>query len=489
MSSEVKKNPSKTTASMRPFGVENVNRFRQSHSVEWTLAPYQVASARAYTRALEKSELLSEDAFKKVFAAFDALEQKLNAGESFLEESDLDIYSGLERKLDEMVGSSSNVLRMGLSPNDHIACDIRLWLRDECLASMHLLLDLRRVLLELAGNHLEVVMPGYSHMQPATPELLSHWWLASASRFNRDFYRLKDVLKRINLCPLGAGAFAGSHQPIDRLQLAEFLGFDGIIENSLDAVSDRDSVVEITSCAAIIGIHISQLASELLVWATQEFGYVRLPRAFTYRSRNFPQKRNPEPLEVLRSRCSQISGRLSQFNQELKGIPVSYSHDLQESLPGLLEVLENLRFILELCAVVLPAMIFDTAKMEERASVDLANAGNVMDYLLERSFEPDKAAKIVEGLMKYCQQRSKHFIDLTRGEWQEFSPAFDDEIYRYITASTATETKETLGGTAHMQVEAALKRRVSEWREDQAWMEQASAKILNNPLDDKHSGH
>ena len=134
-------------------------------------------------------------------------------------------------------------------------------------------------------------------------------------------------------------------------------------------------------------------------------------------------------------------------------------------------------------------MIIDTAKMEERASVDLANAGNVMDYLLERSFEPEKAAKIVEGLLKYCQQRSKHFIDLTRGEWQEFSPAFDDEIYRYITASTATETKGTLGGTAHVQVEAALKRYVVEWREDETWMQQASDKILNNPLDDKHSGH
>ncbi len=489
MASDREDNPTETVTSKRPFGVDNVSRFRQPRSLELTLAPYQVASARAYTQMLADSDQIEGDVADLVLRSITELEEKLRAGESFLEEDDLDIYSGLERKLDEMVGSSSNILRMGLSPNDHIACDIRLWLRDECLASMHLLLDLRRVLLELAGNHIEVVMPGYSHMQPATPELLSHWWLASASRFCRDFSRLKDVLKRINLCPMGAGAFAGSHQPIDRMKLAELLRFDGVIENSLDAVSDRDSVVELTACASIISLHISQLASELLVWATQEFGYVRLPRAFTYRSRNFPQKRNPEPLEVLRSRCSQINGRLSQFNQELKGIPVSYSHDLQESLPGLLEVLSNLRFILELCAVVLPAMIFDTAKMEERASVDLANAGNVMDYLLERSFEPDKAAKIVEGLLKYCQQRSKHFIDLTRGEWQEFSPAFDDEIYRYITASTATETKGTLGGTAHVQVEAALKRYVVEWREDETWMQQASDKILNNPLDDKHSGH
>ena len=476
MSSELDNSVDEQAARGRPFSMGSVSRFRQPHSVEQSLAPYQVASARAYARVLNEKSLISDEVLTKVLSFLAELEEMLSRGESFLTPEDMDIYSGLERKLDENLGPASNILRMGLSPNDHFACDIRLWMKDETLASMQLLLDLRTVVLALAEAHRDVVMPGYSHMQPASPELLAHWWLASASRFARDFRRLADCFARIDLCPLGAGAFAGSHQPIDRVKLAEHLGFAGVLENSLDAVTDRDSVVELSTCANLVAVHISQMATELLLWATQEFGYVRLPRAFSYRTRNFPQKRNPEPLEVLRSRSAQMTGRLGQFLCELQGIPISYSHDLQESLPGLLEVMENLRFILELTSVVLPAMIFDTTRMEERAGVHLANAGNVMDYVIERNFEPDKASKIVEGLMKYCRQRSKHFIDLTRGEWQEFSPAFDDEIYRYITASTATEIMDSLGGTAHLQVDEALRRGREELGQDRDWLSERSGK-------------
>jgi argininosuccinate lyase len=316
-------------------------------------------------------------------------------------------------------------------------------------------------------------------MQPAMPILLSHWWLANEVRLRRDFSRLQDMYKRLNSLPLGACQLAGTNQPIDRRLVAEYLGFDTVMENSLDAVSDRDYLIEFASAASLIGVHLSQMSSELLLWATQEFGFVRLPRAFVFRSQSMPQKRNPELLEILRSRPSVINGRLAQFLNELKGLSVSYSQDLQECLPGLLDVVENLKFILELSCVLLPAFKFDTNRMKILASSDLTNASHAVDFLAERDIAPDKASKIIDAILAYCRDRSKALPDLTLNEWIQFSPAFNEDIYNYVTVEESVDSRTSYGGTGGEQVEQSVKRAAELVNSDRLFMNGLTAKRLN----------
>lgn len=469
-----------------PWPVEHAKQFGPPATVGQALAPHQVASTRAYATMLGACGIIETQVCQRILDAVDAIEKEILSGNSFASSSDPDLYSGLRRRLSELLGETASYLDIGKSPNDQLATDTRLWLREAYLKVTEDLLLLRQKLLLLARRDIEVLMPGYTHLQPAVPELLSHWWLASAERLERDQSRLKDLYSRLNICPLGAHAFAGATQPIDRNKLAELLHFDGVIENSLDAVSDRDFVVEFACTAALIGVHVSQLSSELLIWSTREFGYVRLPRAFTFRAQSFPQKRNPELLEILRARSAHLTGRLTQFLGELKGLTVSYSHDLEESLPGLVDVVENLHFILDLTSVVLPAMIIDTKRMNDAASIDAANSASAMDFLIESGFSPDKASEIVEKLLDYCKDRNKQFIDLTLGEWQQFSPAFNNEIYNYVTNSSRTDRRDSFGGTAQWQVEAALERCQSVFARDRNWLDEVGARILNRTVADKN---
>ncbi|MBK9142540.1 MAG: argininosuccinate lyase [Candidatus Melainabacteria bacterium] len=468
-----------------PWQIGYAKRFGPPVLVEQALAPHQVASSLAMVTTLVRQDLVSEAAGEELLQALSTIRDEILAGDCLSAIEDPDLYTGLRRRLFELAGERASLVDIALFQNDQLATDLRLWLREACLGVLGELNRLRSEILELADRHCEVVMPGYTHLQPAVPELLAHWWLASAERLERDQTRLRDVFARINLCPLGGHAFAGATQPVDRESLCALLGFDGVIENSLDAVSDRDFVVEFAAAATLVGVHVSQLASELLVWSSREFGFVRLPRSFSFRSQNFPQKRNPELLEVLRSRASQLSGRLQQFVSELKGLTVSYSHDLEESLPGILDMVENLHFILDLSSVVLPAMVFDTRRMHEAASIDAANAGSAADFLIERGLPPEKATDIVERILEYCKERKKHFVDLAPGEWQQFSPAFDNEVYSYVSAASSIDQRDTFGGTARSQVEGSIRRARATLAEDQSWHQAAAARILNMTVEER----
>jgi argininosuccinate lyase len=376
------------------------------------------------------------------------------------------------------VGDLSSTLRIAKSANDQIATDVRLWLRESVFDFFGELLSLRQEILTLAERDLEVVMPGYTHMQPAMPILLAHWWLAHEARFRRDFERLRDFYRRLNILPMGAGMLAGTSQPIDRGLVAQYLGFDGVIENSLYAVSDRDFLVEFGSFGSLAGMHISQLAADLLIWATQEFGFIKLPKAFVFRSSSMPGKRNPIALEVMRSRPSTIFGRLIEFIATLKSIPSGYCHDLQECMPGLLELVDNLRFLLELTRAVLPAIEFNAERMKDMASADLTNASAAMEFLIDGGMPADKAGKTVEQLVKYCKQRNKGLADLALSEWQQFSPAFDQEIYKHVTVEQSVGQLTSFGGTGHEQVIAALAQARQSVHEDRSLLPASASERL-----------
>jgi argininosuccinate lyase len=437
---------------------DQVRRFWQNPSVERALIKYDIASSRAHVRMLGETGIINRNVSQKVIEALAQILKELEDGVEFLSANDSDIHLGLERRLEEVVGDDAKIVKIAKSRNDQIATDIRLWLRDVSLEIYSKILDVRQVLVTLAERDLEVIMPGYTHGQPAMPILLAHWWLANDARFRRDLSRLKDLYVRMNALPLGACAIAGTNQPIDRSLVASYLAFDDVIENSLDAISDRDYLIEFSSFASIVGTHISQMSAEILLWATQEFGFVRLPRALVFRSQNMPQKRNPELLEILRSRPAILNGRLFEFLTQLKGLSISYSQDLQECLPGLIDVVENLKFILELTKELLPTLKFDLKRMRELANTDLTNAANAVDYLVERDIPLDKAASIVESLVSYCKERNKQLTDLSPNEWEQFSPVFGHEIYDYVAIDESVESRSSFGGTAQAQVTQALAR-------------------------------
>ncbi|MBX9880250.1 MAG: argininosuccinate lyase [Candidatus Obscuribacterales bacterium] len=437
---------------------EQVGRFWQNPRVEQLLLPHDLACSQAHVQMLGEQGIIDKQVAKTVIDGLQTILTEVKNGKSPLKSEDQDIHAGVERRLAELIGEASQAIKLAKSRNDQIATDIRLWLRDSTVEIFEHLLAVRQSLLELAKRDLSVSMPGYTHMQPAVPILLSHWWLANEARLRRDTERLLDFYGRLNTLPLGASALAGTTQPIDRKLVASYLGFADVIENSLDAVADRDYLIEFGSFAALVGIHLSQMSSDLLLWATQEFAFVKLPRAFGLRSLNMPQKRNPELLEILRSRPSQIFGRLNEFCAELKGLPFAFSQDLQECLPGLIDMVDTLKFLLELTGKLLPALRFDAERMKEAASQDLTNAANAVDYLVERDTAPDKAAKIIESIVQYCKERNKDLSDLALSEWQHFSAAFDNEIYEHVTIEGSVSARSSFGGTSLEQVSAALKR-------------------------------
>lgn len=448
---------------------EQVRRFWRSSQVESSLFLFDIDSSIAHVRMLGETAILESQIAQTLLAGLETIRSEVLAENFAPHVDDVDIHSALERRLTEILGEPAQALRIAKSRNDQIATDIRLWLRKAVFDILSRLCTLRQLFLDLAERDIQVVMPGYTHLQPAMPILLAHWWLAHESRFRRDHSRLVGCYKRFNQLPMGACALAGTDRPIDRFLVASYLDFDGIIENSLDAVSDRDYLIEFAGCASLVGTHISQMAGELLIWATQEFGFVRLPHAFAFKSLSMPQKRNPELLEILRSRPSAIFGCLFEFLSQLKALPMGFCQDLQESLPALVETVNHLKFILELQIVLLQGLEFDPQRMKTVAMADLTNASNAVDFLNWRGVPQQQAVKIVEALVNYCNQRSKCLSDLSLSEWQQFSPAFDVEIYKHVTIEESVCSRSSFGGTSqeqvlsqHQRAAEALKRDIDE---------------------------
>lgn len=434
-------------------------RLLDKPAVENKLLLCAIASTDAHVRMLQQTDIIAEEVSRRAIEALVCLREEVKSGAQPLRPTDEDVYETIERHLIVHLGlEDSLLLRTAKSKNDQTSTDTRLYLREETLALSHLLLQLRQILIDLSLRDLEVVMPGYTHMQPAEAILLSHWWLMNESRFARDFERLLELFRRMNLLPLGACVLAGTKEPIDRSMVAQLLGFDDLIQNSLDAVSDRDYQIEFGAAASLIGLHLSQLGAELLLWATQEYAFISLPRHLVVDSHNMPLKRNPELLEVLRSRPSLIFGRLMEFIAELKAVPTGFSQDLQESISGIADVTETLRLLLDLSASILPGIEPDRRRMKEVACADLVNVSHALDYLLTRGVDKDKAVRALEQLSTYCRARSKFLSDLSLSEWQQFSPAFEMDIYDHVAMEQSIAAYCSFGGSSTEQVELALQR-------------------------------
>ena len=455
-------------------------RIRLNTDIEAELFKRALLSSAAHVRMLGKTGIIASQSAQNIVNAIGEISKDFAAGAHLIDDQDNDVYEALERLLKDRIGEDYLLARTAKSRNDQAATDLRLWVRDASLEIAARVLKVRRSFVNLAERDIDIVMPGYTHMQPAEAILLSHWWLANEARFARDFSRIFDFYKRLNLLPLGANVLAGTREPIDRRMVAEALGFDDVIENSLDAVSDRDYLIEFGAFSSIIGLHLSQLGSELLLWATQEFAFAKIPQHMIISSNTLPLKRNPEILEVLRSRPSLIFGRMMEFIVHLKAITTGFSQDLQECVLGVADIVDTLGLLLDLSLGVLPGIELDQNRMKEVACTDLVNVGKALDYLLLKGVEREIASRVVEYLGQYCRTRNKYLSDLALNEWQQFSPAFEDDIYEYVSMEESVGAFCSFGGSSKEQVEMAMARSRESIANDENRLSQLGSKYSAN---------
>ncbi len=415
---------------------------------------YDIAGSIAHARMLGRQGIIpSEDALRLEQGLL-AVRDEIDRGAFIFDPADEDIHMAVEARLFKLVGDVAGKLHTGRSRNDQVALDLRLYLRDEVTAVRTLLRDLRQSVVDTAARNHDVIMAGYTHLQQAQPVLFPHHLLAYFEMFCRDDERLSDCARRIDVLPLGSGALAGVPYAIDREFVARELGFSRISGNSLDAVSDRDFVVEFNASCAIVMMHISRLAEELVLWSSAEFGFIRLGEDFTTGSSIMPQKRNPDIAELARGKSGRVYGHLVAILTTMKSLPLSYNRDLQEDKLTLFDTVDTVKDTLVMCAGMVRSLQVDATRMRG-AICDYVLATDVADYLVRKGLPFRTAHGISAALSRYAWDASRSLADLSLDEYRSFSPLFDEDIAD-LSVEQSVAVRDVPGGTSPARVAAAL---------------------------------
>ncbi|MCC9648052.1 argininosuccinate lyase [Rubrivivax sp. JA1029] len=369
-----------------------------------------------------------------------------------------DVHLNIEARLTQLVGDAGKRLHTGRSRNDQVATDVRLWLRDEIDGLSALFVELQRALVELAAGHADTVMPGFTHMQVAQPVSFAHHLLAYVEMFARDAERLADVRKRTNRLPLGAAALAGTSYPLDRERVAKTLGFDGVCQNSLDAVSDRDFALEFCACASIAMVHVSRLSEELVLWMSQNFGFIDLADRYCTGSSIMPQKRNPDVAELARGKSGRVVGHLMGLITLMKGQPLTYNKDNQEDKEPLFDTVDTLRDTLRILAEMVGGIRVKPEAMERAARRGYATATDLADYLVKKGLPFRDAHEVVAHAVKVALGRGVDLSELTLAELQGFNAAVGEDVFEVLTLAGSLNARNVVGGTAPAQVRAQIER-------------------------------
>lgn len=424
---------------------------------DYRLAAQDIAGSVAWAGAIQRAGVLTADEHRRLVSALADLavlveenprapleEQEKAATES--PGTPEDIHSWVEAELIRAVGDLGKKLHTGRSRNDQAATGLRLWVRCEIDARLAEVRAAQRSLVALAEREAATILPGYTHLQRAQPVLMAHWALAYFEMLERDAARLAGARRRANLCPLGSAALAGTTYPIDRAALARDLGFDAPTANSLDAVADRDFVVETLAAASLCAVHLSRLGEELILWSSGEFGFVELDDSVTSGSSLMPQKKNPDALELLRGKCGRIAGAHAALTVTLKGLPLAYNKDMQEDKEALFDSVDTLLLTLEVVAAMLPTLTFDAARGREAAVANFALATDVADFLAKRGVPFREAHEAVGALVARCEREGRTLADLTIEEYRAAHPAFDEGVLA-IDLDSALAARNVPGGT------------------------------------------
>jgi argininosuccinate lyase len=436
---------------------ELVQAFNASVDFDKRLALQDLRGSIAHATMLGETGILSSDEAAQIVAGLETLQKDVQAGDFTWHVELEDVHMNLEHALTERIGPVGGKLHTARSRNDQIATDFRLWLRDETQAILEGLHDLRAAFVEAAEAHHGVIMPGYTHLQVAQPILLSHHFLAYFEMLTRDAGRLHDSLKRLNVSPLGTGALAGTGFPIDRARTAELLGFDAPARNSLDAVSDRDFVVEFLSAASLIMMHLSRFSEELILWSSQEFGFVTLPDSHTTGSSIMPQKKNADVSELTRGKTGRVYGHLLGLLTTLKGLPLTYNKDLQEDKEGAFDAADTLRICLRLTADMLPKLTVHRERTKHAAGRAYSNATDLADYLAKKGLPFREAHEVSGRLVALGIREGKDLQELSLAQMQNASELIEEDVYEILKLEHVVDARNSYGGTGSAQVAAQIK--------------------------------
>ncbi|MEK5640250.1 argininosuccinate lyase [Paenibacillus rhizosphaerae] len=435
-----------------------VDEYTASIGFDQALAEEDIQGSLAHVTMLGKCGIVPQEDVETIKAGLQTVLDKIRRGEIEFSVADEDIHMNVEKNLIAEIGPVGGKLHTGRSRNDQVATDMHLYLRKRVALLVGMLHELQKSLIGQARDNLDTIIPGYTHLQRAQPILFAHHLMAYVSMFQRDIERLMDSYKRINVLPLGAGALAGTTFPIDRHFVAEQLQFDRVYENSLDAVSDRDFIVEFLSHASIIMMHLSRLSEELVLWSSTEFNFIELDDAFCTGSSIMPQKKNPDVPELVRGKTGRVYGNLMGLLTVLKSLPLAYNKDMQEDKEGMFDTVATLEGALQLFAPMIATMKVNKSRMREAVNQDFSNATDIADFLVGKGLPFRQAHEVIGKTVLYCIQQGKYLLDLTMEEFQQFSPLFDDTIYEVLRPETVVNARNVYGGTATDQVAEAIKR-------------------------------
>ncbi|HWB65665.1 MAG TPA: argininosuccinate lyase [Mycobacteriales bacterium] len=435
---------------------EAVARLSSSIQFDWRLAPYDLRASRAHAGVLHRAGLLDDTELTALLAALDELHVEVTAGRVMPAADDEDVHAALERLLVKRLGPLGGKLRAGRSRNDQIATDLRLYLREQARQVAAALDGLLTALFDQADATIDVAAPGMTHLQHAQPVSLAHQLLAHAQAFARDLDRLRDWDERTAVCPLGAGALAGSSLPLDPAAVAEELGFRRAAANSIDAVSDRDFAAEFLFCAALIGVHLSRLGEEVVLWATSEFGWLELDDAFSTGSSIMPQKKNPDVAELARGKSGRLIGHLTALLAVLKGLPLAYDRDLQEDKEPVFDAVDTLLLVLPAVAGMVTTMRWRVDRLADTAAAGFALATDVAEHLVHGGVPFREAHEAVGALVAWCEAHGCELGDVSDDDLAGISPLLTAEVRQVLTVTGALQARSGLGGTAPDRVREQL---------------------------------
>lgn len=427
---------------------ELVEEFTASIPYDWRLYPYDIAGSIAHATMLGKTGIIAKKEADRIVRGLEAVLKEIISGTFEFSIELEDIHMNIEDRLTRKIGPVGGKLHTARSRNDQVALDLRMYLRDEITEIHELLGSMQQVLVELADQHKNVVLPGYTHIQRAQPVLLGHHLLAYYEMFERDRGRLEDCFKRVNIMPLGAGALAGTVLPIDRAFVAKQLGFAGIAENSMDAVSDRDFAIEFTSACAQIMMHLSRLSEELVLWSSAEFGFITIADAFTTGSSIMPQKKNPDVAELTRGKTGRVYGSLIALLTIMKGLPLAYNRDMQEDKEPVFDAADTVTLSLGVFTEMLKSLTIHQEAMRAAAEDGFITATDLADYLVRKGLPFRKAHELVGRAVLRANELACGLVTMPLKEYKKLSPLINDDVYEALSLEASVGRRTSYGGTA-----------------------------------------
>lgn len=436
---------------------KSAEAFSASIDYDARLYPQDIMQSIAYAKTLKKAGILNDAETKKIIRGLEEIKRGLDSGRLHFRAEFEDVHMNIEAWLIEKVGEVGKKLHTGRSRNDQVATDLRMYLKWEITETVVLITRLQAALIEQAENNIKVIMPGYTHLQRAQPVLLAHHLLAYFEMLQRDRERFNQTHERVDVMPLGSGALSGTNFPLDRAYLAKELGFSHISNNSMDAVSDRDFVIDYLSASAQLMMHLSRLADELIIWSSYEFDFVEMSDAFSTGSSLMPQKKNPDVAELVRGKSGRVFGNLVSLLTLMKGLPLAYNRDLQEDKERLFDSIDTIKSSLAVFSEMLKTAKFNQEVMGKAVKKGYLTATDLVYYLVVQGVPFREAHEIVGKVVSYCEESNMELDYMSLNQLKQFSNKFSYDVQRILSAQASVEAKDTMGGTSPKRVKEAIK--------------------------------